>query len=251
MEVAWIEILPNTVIKWKWLPLTQFQRALALPGAGVKEIAEISAFLWELCTVVTAGSWWHYCGCADRRVFPLISLQLFWSLPWLLGRQHVRTKHCPHTLENVEPCKHQSQSYFRKWIHPRWHMCSPPAVWAGSRVWPLMEDFVPIHPIHPWLRLSSFPAAQDGGICLGTHQWPVACRNQVKGFISEGLHSSEVFFLCEKRSFPAEPLAPTHKQGPGSTNGAGVGINGGAKAEQIDPKPCLMEKNFQCIIQCI
>lgn len=155
----------------------------------------------------------------------------------------MRTKHCPHTLENVEPCKHQSQSYFRKWIHPLWHMCSPPAVWAASRVWPLMEDFVPIHPIHPWLWLSSFPAAQDGGICLGSHQWPG------KGIYFWRAAQLWGFFPVWREEFSSRASSPHPKQGPGSTNGAGVGIDGGAKAEQIDPKPCLMEKNFQCIIQ--
>lgn len=46
------------------------------------------------------------------------------------------------------------------------------------------------------------------------------------------------------RSFPAEPLAPTHRQGPGSSNGPGVEMDDAAKAEQIDPNPCLMDKIF-------
>lgn len=49
---------------------------------------------------------------------------------------------------------------------------------------------------------------------------------------------------AEARSFPAVPPAPTHRQVPGSTNGPGVEIDGGARAEQIDPNPCLMDKNF-------
>lgn len=132
------------------------------------------------------------------------------------GRQCVRTKHCPDTSENVEPWKHQSQSYFRKWVLPRWHMCSPPAVWPGSRIWPLMEDFMPIPPVHPWLRLSSFPAAHNVGTCPGSQHPSVACRNQVKGIVSEGLHSSEVFFLCEEWRWEVfqQSLSPHPQAGP-------------------------------------
>lgn len=44
---SWIEILHSTLVKWKRLTLTHVQRDFPLPGAGVKEIPEISVFPWE------------------------------------------------------------------------------------------------------------------------------------------------------------------------------------------------------------
>lgn len=47
----------------------------------------------------------------------------------------------------------------------------------------------------------------------------------------------------EARSLAAELAAPTRGLvPPGSTSGPGVEIDGGAKAAQIDPNSCLMDK---------
>lgn len=165
------------------------------------------------------------------------------------GRQCVRTKHCPDTSENVEPWKHQSQSYFRKWVLPRWHMCSPPAVWAGSRIWPLMEDFMPIPPVHPWLRLSSFPAAHNVGICLGSQHPSVTSGMKEPGKGNCFWRAAQLWgffpvWSVEMRSFPAEPQPPPTGRSLAALIVQEWNIIGGAKAEQIDPNPCLMNKNF-------
>lgn len=117
-------------------------------------------------------------------------------------------------LESTNP-----KSYFKKQVCPHWHTCIPPAVWDGSRIWQLVEDFMPTHQIHPWLTLNSFPEAQSEGSGRGSQRpSPVRGDTYEPGWSLRGCTASEIYFhmKCgdEARSFLAELAAPTHGQVP-------------------------------------
>lgn len=126
------------------------------------------------------------------------------------GRQS-ETKHCPVTLENVEPWKHQSQKAILGRSPPTLAHVQPSSCLGWQQDLAINGRFCAYSPnpsLTPAQQFSCSKFPQNVGI--KTHQWPGARGSQVKGFVTEGLQSLWGVFPVwrgEMRGFPAEPPA--------------------------------------------
>lgn len=154
------------------------------------------------------------------------------------GRQS-ETKHCPVTLENVEPWKHQSQKAILGRSPPTLAHVQPSSCLGWQQDLAINGRFCAYSPnpsLTPAQQFSCSSECGDQNPSVTGGTWEPG-----KGICHWGAAKPLRCFSCVKRG---DQRFSSRASSPGSTNGPGVEIDGGAKAQKINPNSCLMDKNF-------